>query len=382
MKKLNKVFIFSFVLLAITPSLALASWWNPVSWFDFIFHPTNNIEVVQKLTPILNTQSATSTSQTQVASSTNSTSQQNVTPPIKNKPVIKQVSNVVTSSDPTPVLASAPTPSVTPVAIPLCPNGMTLASNCVTEPNSSQVSQSLQLPPATSAQITSLMSLCTSAGLDCTATLNGYNTNAIFRSNMDSMIQQWQAKQQQTTPISCDISYKAENTKVLDDFLTVHSEYQPANDPNDVKWNLFKSIFESYNVKGICPQQLKSLLEKTDTQLKATNPSYQSNVNPTSGTNSTNPLNFLYNMVSNSDKASVEAGKIVEPGVYSIQAQEQQRKQQQQIQQIQSSLDQMKQQQEAQRQQQQFQQQLLQMRPNCNQVSLYDRLSLSGGCNN
>jgi hypothetical protein len=135
MKKIHKVFVFSFVLFVITPSLALASWWNPVSWFDFIFHKTNSVEIVQTISTTTGTQIVTSTPQVQVASSTIGIDQQDVTPPIKKKPVVKQINNVVTTPNPTPVPATISTSTPTPVSVTLCLNGMTLASNCATVPN-------------------------------------------------------------------------------------------------------------------------------------------------------------------------------------------------------------------------------------------------------
>jgi hypothetical protein len=63
-------------------------------------------------------------------------------------------------------------------------------------PNTSTTNSTTALPPATSAQIASIMALCTASGTDCNTTLNGYNTNAIFRNNMNVLLQEWQAKQQ------------------------------------------------------------------------------------------------------------------------------------------------------------------------------------------
>ena len=68
MKKINKILIFSFALFVITPSLALASWWNPFSWniFSFIFQNNSQTQItstttVSSQTPINNFASTTAT---------------------------------------------------------------------------------------------------------------------------------------------------------------------------------------------------------------------------------------------------------------------------------------------------------------------------------
>ena len=297
------------------------------------------------------------------------------------------------------------TPTTPSSATVTCPAGFTCTTNpsapaiddcpagydCMST-NQSTINSTITLPPATPAQTTALMALCTASGQDCNTVLNGYNTNAIFRSNMDIMLQQWQAKQHQLASTPCT---PAEKTKVLDAFLSTHTEYIPANDPNNVRWNQFRNIYNSYNPINICPQQLTDLLVKVDAELKTgyspsqtTTSQQQTSTQGVTG-NSANPLNFLYNMAPNSAVAGDQnsASNIFNPGVSSIQTQQQQYQQIQQQQQanaqeqqkLQDQLDQIKWQQwqqkwqqDQQQQQQQFQQQLYNMLPSCSAYNSFN----------
>ncbi len=276
MQKLNKVFIAIIVLAVVTPSVAMASWWNPFTWFG-----SNVVKPQTVFTPIDISTTTTSVSTTTVTIQTH-TATSTATSTIKNKPAIKkQVSNTVI----TPDLTSVPVSTPAPASVPLCPNGATLESNCATFPNGTTViiePTPPQAVPKTNQQICE----------------DSYGQNSVDSGN----------KNESGGPVCfCKSGYM---------------------------WNSTRTSCQNTG------QQSAPIFLPT------------------------------YNTTNYAEQSSQNATILL------------QQQQQQQLQQVQSSLDQMKQQQEAQRQQQLFQQQLQQMRPNCNQVSFYDRLSLSGGCNN
>lgn len=47
MKKIYIIIATSLFILIITPSIALASWWNPISWWDFFFHKAPESVIVE-----------------------------------------------------------------------------------------------------------------------------------------------------------------------------------------------------------------------------------------------------------------------------------------------------------------------------------------------
>ena len=48
---------------------------------------------------------------------------------------------------------------------------------------------------------------------------------------------------------------------VLAEFIKEHPEYAPENDPNDIKWNIFKEKIASYDLSNKTAEQLKELFE-------------------------------------------------------------------------------------------------------------------------
>jgi len=156
----------------IIPQVTFASWWNPFTWNVWnIFG--KKIETKTEQTVIISTSTQATTSGKIV---------------IIKKPIIQKIitnkTSPATTTDSYKVTVSAPINNSS---------------------DNSLINQTSILPPATVLQINEIKFLCASiiylgqVDQDCNngALLNGYNTNATFRNNIDNMALQMENKLQQ-----------------------------------------------------------------------------------------------------------------------------------------------------------------------------------------
>lgn len=204
----------------IVPQITLAAWWNPISWSIWnIFKPTPHVQI----------QTATTTPATPTTTTTQNIINQKViqkikteTPPkksIQNQPATTKENSISrTPTVPAPLVttwselenqyfAEATQKGGTSLTITNAgeqrfyrsENGIWIRKN-----TSAEAQQPYQppLPRPSAAQLTGIASLCSLAASKgntyliqvCTdgTLLNGYNTNVIFRSRIDAMVQEYQ----------------------------------------------------------------------------------------------------------------------------------------------------------------------------------------------
>jgi hypothetical protein len=107
--KIYKFFLFSFILFAITPSLALASWWNPLSWnWPALFNDSQQTKA--QIEQISNNNSTTTISITSPTSVTTST-------PAAVSVIPKKNINKVSTSTQKPNILPTTTTSITSIQI-------------------------------------------------------------------------------------------------------------------------------------------------------------------------------------------------------------------------------------------------------------------------
>lgn len=69
--------------------------------------------------------------------------------------------------------------------------------------------------------------------------------------------------------IKKDQSYQEMANSTLNSFIKEHNEYAPENDKDDFRWSKFNEILKNdYNLKGKSQEQIKSILEKVDRDVK------------------------------------------------------------------------------------------------------------------
>jgi hypothetical protein len=66
-----------------------------------------------------------------------------------------------------------------------------------------------------------------------------------------------------------DQSYQEMANNTLSSFIGQHKEYAPENDKEDFRWSKFNEILKNdYNIKGKSQEQIKSIFEKVDRDVK------------------------------------------------------------------------------------------------------------------
>ena len=145
-----KKILISLLVIFCIPNFVYAVWWNPTTWF-------NKTKIEQ---PTASKVITTSQSDINVATTT---SVIQATTTLKNK--VENKKHVLDS-----------------VKIIQATSTLNIKQLSQTKNNQSH------LPPATQEQIAMIMQLCTAAKQDCDLTINAYNANSIFRSNMDILI--------------------------------------------------------------------------------------------------------------------------------------------------------------------------------------------------
>src|SRR3990167_8633610 len=70
--------------------------------------------------------------------------------------------------------------------------------------------------------------------------------------------------------VRADRNYAQSVQDTVDLFTDAHPEYKPANDPDDIRWNLFQNLLKdgTYNLAGKSPKQLTSIFEKVDDDVR------------------------------------------------------------------------------------------------------------------
>lgn len=191
---MKKILFAAASLILLTPSIALAAWWNPFTWFPPKIVP-----------PISATSSVATTSEKIIATTTPKVQKKIIPVPI---PSSQNTSNVpVTQTPVVQTLTVTPPPNTT-----LC-NG-TYYTPCVSGQNFvcpasgdgyCQTPTTQSLPAPSAEQLAGLKMVCSFAPQNSQLSqwcadgtvLNGYNTNLVFRNHIDSLVQWYLTKKQQ-----------------------------------------------------------------------------------------------------------------------------------------------------------------------------------------
>ena len=196
MKKILALIMVSGSLLI--ANVALASWWNPLSWFQ------TNTSVVQ---PVVSSPSVISPSKNQPVKP------QTIKKPATPKSPLKKITINALPTDTQPSITTPPQGIFPPGCTSNTGFSLSTGASCQTKNTDQNISAPLtsspqtSLPPATSSQLAGLTSLCnvvetqspsSDTAKECISgtMLTWYNSNAIFRANIDSLAQTLQQKQQ------------------------------------------------------------------------------------------------------------------------------------------------------------------------------------------
>jgi hypothetical protein len=229
----NKI-VLVLVLVLLAPVIANASWWNPISWFDWILNRTNitqTTEISKSTQPIKTSKEDVSPYKTRIVDGN-----VDVVKPDK-IPYYPLKSNSVDSN-------STPKPQTTTVA-----------------PAKISYPQINPLPLATQEQISNIARLCHQISQSyCVQVLNAYNTDPAFRATFDILASQYNAnliRQQQ----------------LAQQYRDCVTNMTSANTPYTGMMSPSASLYAQQQTTAICggqppPSEIPYKLEGLETQLK------------------------------------------------------------------------------------------------------------------